>query len=375
MQAQFSRHIARNLTNTRSFGAFFEPIFQIVKSDYRRDAHKCIVTGVRWESNSVLTIQLLMQSSKWRNFRAGQFVPLFIEHNGAMLQRTFSVASSPTRFRRTGMIELSIRVHENGRVTPLLSEYSGKTVYIGAAQGEFTMQALPQPLKPMLFIAGGIGITPILSMLRELDAQNALASHALCFYVRNINDAPFIAELRHFESQGLKLWVIETPKQGHFSISQLDAFCPDFGDHRIYLCGPPAMIGSVRDKFLERGIPDDQLCFEYFGSAPLNRTGPNTSESLESNKLKSPVTIQFRKSGSTVDIHNKLDRQLPLLDIAERQQLNPVAGCRIGVCHQCICQKQSGRVRNLRTGAISDSGPEEIQLCISQAIDDVIIDL
>ncbi|WP_156499396.1 2Fe-2S iron-sulfur cluster-binding protein, partial [Oleiphilus sp. HI0061] len=64
-----------------------------------------------------------------------------------------------------------------------------------------------------------------------------------------------------------------------------------------------------------------------------------------------------------------------LLEISENQGLKPVAGCRMGVCHQCICKKKTGRVFNTRTQQYSDTGEEEIQLCVSVPVGKVELEL
>ena len=64
-----------------------------------------------------------------------------------------------------------------------------------------------------------------------------------------------------------------------------------------------------------------------------------------------------------------------LLELAEEEGLTPVSGCRQGICHQCICKKKQGRVYNTKTQEYSDSGPEEIQLCLSVPVGTVELEL
>ena len=81
--------------------------------------------------------------------------------------------------------------------------------------------------------------------------------------------------------------------------------------------------------------------------------------------LNSKKQVQFKPNG------------LPqtLLDLAEQEGLKPVSGCRIGVCHQCICNKKQGRVYNTKTKQYSDTGAEEIQLCLSVPVGHVELEL
>jgi hypothetical protein len=61
--------------------------------------------------------------------------------------------------------------------------------------------------------------------------------------------------------------------------------------------------------------------------------------------------------------------------MAESEGLKPISGCRTGVCHQCICKKKQGRVFNIKTKKYSDSGSEEIQLCLSVPVGHVELEL
>jgi ferredoxin len=64
-----------------------------------------------------------------------------------------------------------------------------------------------------------------------------------------------------------------------------------------------------------------------------------------------------------------------LLEQAERAGLRPEFGCRRGICHTCSRRKTAGRVKNLSTGEVSTSEDEEIQICVSAPVGDVVVDL
>ena len=87
----------------------------------------------------------------------------------------------------------------------------------------------------------------------------------------------------------------------------------------------------------------------------------------------SDTLVAFKRSAINADVAAQPAQTL--LDVAEQAGLKPVSGCRIGVCHQCICKKESGVVFNTKTGTYSDTGSEDIQLCISVAASDLILDL
>jgi len=127
------------------------------------------------------------------------------------------------------------------------------------------------------------------------------------------------------------------------------------------ICGPAPMIKLARQSLAELEMPADSVLFEYFGAPPIE---------VEAGEQG---VVSFARSG--VVSAQQDGEQKTLLEQAEDKGLNPVSGCRIGVCHQCICQKQSGVVVNTRTGETSDTGPGDVQLCVSVPVGDVVLDL
>ena len=121
------------------------------------------------------------------------------------------------------------------------------------------------------------------------------------------------------------------------------------------------MIQQARKVLAELDVANNKINFEFFGAAPLETD--NGSEGA----------VLFQASDKTV--LSQQDQPNTLLEQAESAGITPVSGCRIGVCHQCICKKKSGVVFNTRTQEYSDTGHEEIQLCISVAQGDVVLDL
>ena len=129
---------------------------------------------------------------------------------------------------------------------------------------------------------------------------------------------------------------------------------------QYYLCGPAAMSQHCKEQLIQQGVPADVIHSEQFGFALTAVEG----------EMKQALILQ-----KGTEIRIEAAAGVPLLQAAEQQGLNPRFGCRIGVCFQCVCQKKSGQVLNLRTGQVSGDGPEQIQLCISAAHSNLQIEL
>ena len=350
-----------------SFAGYFQPFIQLLLPHWSTDAFRAEVMEVRNELSDMYTLVLkpapTLLDKRWPDFLPGQYLELMVEKDGARTLRCFSISSSPDYFKRTGLIELSIRVQAKGRITPWLKEslHQGSIVNISAAQGDFLLdESLRQ--QPLLLVAGGSGITPFRSMLQQLARkQDQQADIQLMYYSRNADHIAFESELQSIARQlpNLTIHHIDSEQNGFISAEHIQEYCSDYKQRTTMICGPAPMIKLARQSCDQLNMPAEQVLFEYFGAPPVE---------IEAGE---EGIVSFQVSG----IHSAHAENKTLLEQAEENGLNPVSGCRIGVCHQCICQKQSGVVINTRTGERSDTGPGEVQLCVSVPVGDVVLDL
>ena len=281
------------------------------------------------------------------------------------MRRTFSISAAPSELLRHGTIQLSISKQKNGAITPWLCDNIsiGQHLHVSKAGGEFILKSNIK----RLFIAAGSGITPVISMLRSMELSE-LSSSTLLFYVRDKGDTPFSDELASLASAGLNVEIIETTSQGHFSAEHLAQCKINLLGRDAYLCGPKKMVDECATQLETLGVSKNSIYYELFALTDNSTLDPD-----HPSQRKSEITVSYSKSGARSKVAP--DIQSSLLELAEEQKLNALSGCRIGVCHQCVCTKTSGRVFNIKTGSISDSGEEEIQLCISKPIDNVALEL
>ena len=372
---KFIALFARTLTNKESFNAYFEPFIQLFKPTWRYNQFSAKVISKRNENHKIYTLTL-KPDSRWATFKAGQFVMLSVEINGRLLTRTFSISSAPRELEHHGLIQISICEQAKGAVTPWLKTElrTGDTVYLSPAMGEFHLNIQDKKI----FIAGGSGITPIRSMLKESKDQLWLKDAHLLFYQDTPEEAIFCDDLAALKQAGLNIHLFYSKIDGFISLEHIQKALnlpetPDesfFQRSEAYICGPGAMISSSREILQQAGLNDAFIHFEYFGQAPTN-TSANSTLDKNADEL---IQVDYVTSGKQVQFSGA-SLSKSLLELAEEQGLKPVSGCRIGICHQCICKKKSGRVLNTKTQEISDSGPEDIQLCLSIPLDSVSLEL
>jgi stearoyl-CoA 9-desaturase NADPH oxidoreductase len=286
--------------------------------------------------------------------RAGQHVVLTVEVDGRRQTRCYSPANAEgDRF-----IELTIGVHEGGLVSNHLyrNAQPGMVVGLTVGGGEFVLPT--ERPRRMLFVSGGSGITPVMSMLRTILSEpgQGESDRELTFvhYARTPQDACYRDELAAMPGvrvlHGYSRSSETGDLTGHFGADHLAAAMPE--PDAVFVCGPPALVDAVRahcaDAKSESFVPP---VFEV----PAEASGG---------------TVSFAESHVAVT-----DDGRSLLEQAEAAGLSPQSGCRMGICHTCTRRKTSGAVKNLITGAVSTADGEDVQICVTAPVGDVALAL
>lgn len=340
------------------YAELFDPAFSLAEV-------RATVVAVRHQTADSVTLSL-RPNANWQGFRAGQYLRLTVEINGVRRTRCYSPANSV--HAADGLIELTAKAHANGYVSKHLQQALavGMTVGLSQAEGQF---ALPETRPDrILLISGGSGITPVMAMLRTLCDEGHAGRITFLHYANALADQLYADELATITARFPNVELLRAyrePEQagelaGLFCRDHLLTAVPDYADAATFLCGPPAMMAAVQAVWAEDGL-SAQLHLEHFGAAPA--AAPALAGSAEGEVRFARSERLAANSGAT------------LLDQAEAAGLKPESGCRMGICHACTCRKTAGRVRDTRTGAISDAGEEDIQICISVPVGTVTLDL
>ncbi|MBC3384149.1 pyridoxamine 5'-phosphate oxidase family protein [Pseudomonas sp. SWRI179] len=307
-------------------------------------------------------------------FEAGQHVPvrILLEGHKTPSIRTYSVSSAPSddflriSVKRDGSV--SSHLHEQVRA---LHEIEAR-----APQGHFTVQ--PTERRPLVLLAAGVGITPLLSMLREVVYQGQRISRMrpvwLVQSARSVADLAFREEIDELAARaGDKLQVLRMVSQppteagagegydlaGRIDVELLKRLLP-LNDYDFYLCGPGSFTQALYDGLRKLRIPDDRIHAETFGpstlvrdievSVPAPQQVPAASEAVKVLFASSGKEARWEPGSGT------------LLELAEARGLTPEFSCRGGSCGTCKTRLSRGQVHYLSQPA-EPVGEGEVLIC------------
>lgn len=325
------------------------------------------VVAVRRQTPGTVTLTL-QPNGAWSGFAAGQHVVVGVEIDGTVHERCFSLAGSP--HGTDGTLELTVKANPKGRVSRHLVDHAapGIVLRLSEPQGDFVLPSAAERTATgdhLVFISGGSGITPVLSMLRALVDERHAGPVTFVHYGFTADDVCYRAELAELiaalPGARLLLGLTDAPGDGDldgfFGPEHLAQITDQPERCQVYLCGPAPLMASVEQVFADLGLAD-HVHLERFGPAPLD---PSIDVG--------DGAVAFTRSGASAPSVGTV------LETAEAAGLAPAFGCRRGICGTCTRTKTAGQVRNTVTGDLSAPDAEPIRLCVSVACGEVTVDL
>jgi uncharacterized protein len=253
----------------------------------------------------------------------------------------------------------------------------GDILRVKAPAGHFFIDA--DPNVPVVLIGGGIGITPVMSMLRWCMAQQPQRVVHLYYGLRNSGEHAFKPLLEEIAAShpALRLNVVysrpgesdlqgrDYQHQGHVDVELLRRTLPH-GRHQFYVCGPPAMMETLVPALAEWGVPVGDIHYEAFGPASVKL--PGAAEA--SVPVATAVEVRFQRSGRTL---NWEGRDASLLDFAERHGIEVESGCRSGGCGSCETRLLEGKVQ-YEHAPDHDVAPGHCLLCVGRPSSPLVLE-
>ena len=231
------------------------------------------VTAIRAETPEVSSYTL--QLPNWRAHRAGQHYDVRLTAaDGYQAQRSYSIASPPSR---TGEVDLTIERIEDGEVSPYFHDTVevGDMVEVrGPIGGYFVWE--PALGGPLLLVAGGSGVVPLMAMLRERASAELKPPTVLLYSSRTFDDVIYRDELAMLASNDAGMRVIQTltrsqPPGWAGYDRRIDrpmlteAIAAAGAQPLAYICGPTLLVEAAANGLVELGVPPAQVRTERFG--------------------------------------------------------------------------------------------------------------
>ena len=316
------------------------------------------VLDVRRETEDSATLVIKPGWGFTFDYQPGQYVGIGLLVDGRWRWRSYSLTSAPVTSGRSRTITIAVKAMPEGFLSTHLvgGVAPGTVVRLAAPQGNFV---LPDPAPAsLMFLTGGSGITPVMSMLRTLERRGQLVDIVHIHSAPTQSDVMFADELAELARahERYRLTVRTTRTQGRLDLQRLDDEVPDWRQRQTWACGPEGMLDAARTAWQAAGIAD-RLHQERFAASRAGAHGEGG-------------TVTFGRSGKTIDA----DAATSLMEAGEKAGVQMPFGCRMGICQSCVVGLVDGYVRDLRSGAEHEPGTR-IQTCVSSASGDCVLDV
>lgn len=288
------------------------------------------------------------------SYLPGQFLTLTVAPDGKPVKRGYTIASSPTQH---DYAEITVKHEEGGVVSGFLDNqvHQGDLLEASGPSGSLTFTG--RECQCILLIGGGVGITPLMSVLRYLTDRSWPGDIFLVYGCKTPREIIFREELDYLQRRHPNLHVVLTVSNangaewkgptGRITKELIVQFVPDIVSRYVHICGPVPMMEATKSILAELGVPKDRVKTEAFGPA-LGKPEPVRP------KAESPAATGTEAQVAEVTLPTvsfaRSDRSAPLpsdkviLDVADEIGVEIDNSCRVGTCGVCRVKLLSGQV-------------------------------
>lgn len=343
------------------------------------------VTDVHYENAHVLSLTMESDGEAAARAAPGQFITLRLPAEGARspVLRNYSLTDTST----SGRYPISVKEEPHGIAGAYLRQRIGvgDTIETAAPRGGFILRPGAQPV---VLLSAGIGVTPVLAMLRALVGAKTKRRIWWIHSARNSEEHPFAREVDELlralpDSRRMVAYTHPLPQDRpgavFDSVGRLNAdglrrlAIP--ADADVYLCGPNSFMRDLGVSLGSLGIPSQHVRTEFFGPGASYAPGLLKEEERPPHAPSGPAgtgpEVSFARSGLTIRWD---DRYASLLELAEAADVRVRWACRTGLCHTCISRLVSGAV-SYDPEPIERPSEDNVLICCSRPTANVTLDL
>jgi glycine betaine catabolism B len=339
---------------------------------------------IRQETADVKSFFFRPEKPALFKFLPGQFITLELTIDGKTINRCYTISSSPSRPHTAS---ITVKRQPNGVVSNWLHDHLkvGSKISVLGAAGEFS--CVNYPAKKYLFMSGGSGITPLMSMARAFQDLAEDADIAFVHSARTPADIIFRQELDlmafnqpHFKPAYIceKADANWTQPTGYLNLDILKTIAPDFLQREVFTCGPAPYMAAVRALLGAAGFNmqhyhEESFTFDELPSEVHSELISKESVAKETQaKNGAHFSIQLSKSGVTIDC---APNQF-VLDATLAAGLRLASSCRKGLCGTCKTKLISGKVDMKHGGGIRQREIDQglFLPCCSKPLSDLVME-
>lgn len=297
--------------------------------------------------------------------KAGQHIAVRAQINGVWVERCYSPIQHDSALRH---VTITVKQVAGGKLSQWLHQQAkvGDIMQVGAVFGDFH---LPKDQRPIVMLAAGSGITPMISLLRDWQRQPSTRPIQLRYWVSRREQACFVEELLNLQQIqphfSFQLYLTqERAIQAHERQGRIDA--EQFADLRdvdqthLLVCGSADFVGAAQVSLPAPYHAQIEAFSPPAMSTPVIADGAVSSVQIHLKRQQRHLNVPVGQS---------------ILTALETAGISHPSGCRMGLCNTCACTKLSGVTEHLIDQQQQHEADSALRVCVHSAKTDLVLDL
>lgn len=333
--------------------------------------HKLSIKNITRQTDKCVTLSFSIPENLKQNFSfiAGQYITLKTSINGEEVRRDYSLCSSP----KSGEVTVAVKAIENGTFSKYANNIlkEGDILEVAEPQGRFTFKPDANATRTIAAFAAGSGITPVLSIAKTVLEQEPNSTFVLVYGNKSKGDTIFfndILKLHHDYKERFDVKFLFSQSQepdalfGRIEKSTVNLIVKNKYKHTsidaFYICGPEAMIHTVKEVLAENSISPNNVFFELFKVAKTEQAIENLT-----NKEETEIKIIVDDTEETF----VMSQSQTILEAALDKDIDAPYSCQGGICSSCIARITEGTATMRQNNILTDNEVAEGLVLTCQA--------
>ena len=321
-----------------------------------------------------ITFEIPKELIQTFNFIPGQYITIKKEIKGKELRRAYSISSSPKK----DSITIGVKKVDKGGFSDFANTKlaKGDQLEVMPPEGRFIYKRSGAAQNILAFAAGS-GITPIMSIARSVLDDNPKSRLVLVYGNKSYRDTMFYTDLvklqLEYSNRFFIYFVLSASQEDDSLFGRIEASTVNYilnNKHKdltfdnYYICGPEAMIYTVRDTLTSQQLSEDKIHFELF------TTNEISDELPEKEGGKTTLTVLLDDEEFTL----AMDKSTLVLDAVLKENIDAPYSCQGGVCSTCIARVTEGKAEMVKNQILTDGEIEEgfVLTCQAHPTTDVL---